>query len=297
VRLWWFSVAIDSDPRCRHQVFDIPVVSFSVIEHQLFGGHCGGCDKYHCAQTPDSVPAGHMGPNLVALIAHLSGPYHLSIRNIRDYLYEHWQLSFSLGTISQAQAKATAALGDPYRQIGTYFRCRPIVHADETRHFRETECRWLWTLVTLQAYYILTQASRGREAADTLLGEFTGYLVTDDYAGYNRVPDARRQLCWPHLIRKLIDIAGRVGNGDKIGRRLLLLAHSVIRTRHRWQNHQIKEEIYYRRMHRLRKSFHDKCSCTSTEIVCMRLTHSVTNAAPTDRSMVKWYNPALFESY
>ncbi|MDB4224670.1 IS66 family transposase, partial [Granulosicoccus sp.] len=250
------SVSIEPEPRCRHQVFDIPVVRFSVIEHQLFGGHCSGCGKYHCAQTPGSVPSGQMGPNLVALIAHLSGRYHLSIRNIQNYLYEHWQLSFSLGAISQAQAKATAALGEPYRQIGAYVRSQPVVHADETRHFRGTECRWLWSLVTLQACYFLTQASRGKEAADTLLGEFTGYLVTDDYAGYNRVPESRRQLCWPHLIRKFIDIAGRVGNAGKIGRRLLLLAHSVIRTRHRWQNQTIDETIYYRRMYRLRESFH-----------------------------------------
>ena len=250
------SVTIESDPRCRHQVFDIPVVRFSVIEHQLFGGECSGCGKHHCAQTPDSVPAGQMGPNLVALIAHLSGRYHLSIRNIQDYLYEHWQLSFSLGAISQAQAKATTALGDPYRQIGTYVRNQPVAHADETRHFRGTECRWLWSLVTLHACYFLTQASRGKEAADTLLGEFIGYLVTDDYVGYNRVPENRRQLCWPHLIRKFTDIGQRVGNGGKIGRRLLLLAHAVIRTRHRWQNQCIDETLYYRRMQRLRTSFH-----------------------------------------
>jgi hypothetical protein len=49
-------VAIEPDPRCRHQVFDIPVVRFSVIEHQLFGGYCSGCGKHHCAQTPGSVP-------------------------------------------------------------------------------------------------------------------------------------------------------------------------------------------------------------------------------------------------
>jgi len=96
-------------------VFDIPVVRCSVVEHQLFGGQCNGCGKYHCAQTPNSFPAGHMGPNLVALIAHLSGRYHLSIRNIQDYLREHWQLDFSIGAISEAQAKATKALAEPYR--------------------------------------------------------------------------------------------------------------------------------------------------------------------------------------
>jgi transposase len=249
------SVTIEPDPRCRHQVFDIPVVRFSVIEHQLFGGYCSGCGTHHCAQTPDSVPAGQMGPNLVALIAHLSGRYHFSIRNIQNYLLEHWQLSFSIGAISQAQAKATAALGEPYRQIGKYVRQQPVVHADETRHFRGNECRWLWALVAVQACYFLTQASRGKEAADTLLGDFSGYLVTDDYVGYNRVSEDRRQLCWPHLIRKFIDIGSRVGNGGKIGRRLLLIAHAVIRTRHRWQDQRINESTYFRRMNRLRRSF------------------------------------------
>lgn len=67
------TVSIDSEPRCRHQVFDIPVVRFSVIEHQLFGGQCSDCGKHHRAQTPSSIPTGQMGPNLVALIAHLSG--------------------------------------------------------------------------------------------------------------------------------------------------------------------------------------------------------------------------------
>jgi transposase len=248
-------VVIESEPKCRHQVFDIPEVRYSLIEHQLFAGHCSGCGKYHAAQTPSCVPSGQMGPNLIALIAHLSGRYHLSIRQIQDYLQEHWQLSFSLGAISQAQAKATTALADPYRQIGEHVRSQAVAHADETRHFRGTECRWLWTMVIQEACYFLTHHSRGKVAADTLLGNFTGFLVTDDFAGYNRVPESRRQLCWLHLIRKFVDISERVGNGGKIGRRLLLISHAVIRTRHRWQNQCIDEAIYFRRMQRLRYSF------------------------------------------
>lgn len=101
-------------------------------------------------------------------------------------------------------------------QIGEYVRQQPVVHADETRHFRGNECRWLWTLVTLKACYFLTQVSRDKEAADTLSGDFSGYLVTDDYVGYNRFCEDRRQLCWPHLIRKFTDIGSRIGNGGKI---------------------------------------------------------------------------------
>ena len=77
------SVTLENEPRCRHQVFDVPVVRFSVVEQQLFGGQCGGCGKYHCVKALDSVCSSQMGPNLMALIAHLSAGYHLLIRNIR----------------------------------------------------------------------------------------------------------------------------------------------------------------------------------------------------------------------
>ncbi|ASJ73901.1 hypothetical protein IMCC3135_19110 [Granulosicoccus antarcticus IMCC3135] len=103
--------------------------------------------------------------------------------------------------------------------------------------------------------YFLTHYSRGKVAADTLLGGFAGFLLTDDYAGYNRVPESRRQLCWPHLIRKFVDISERVGSAGRVGRRLLLISHAVIRTRHRWQNQCIDEATYFRRMRRLRNSF------------------------------------------
>lgn len=249
------SIILNNEPVCRHQVFDIPDVSFTLIEHQLFGGQCSGCGKRHNAQLPDTVPSGQMGPNLIALIAHLSGQYHLSIRQIQNYLREHWSLNFSTGAISQAQGKAIHALAEPYRQIGDYVRQQPVAHADETRHFRGTSCRWLWALVTVQACYFLTQASRGKEAADTLLGHFGGYLISDDYVGYNRYPEERRQLCWAHLIRKFIDISCRPGNGGKVGKRLLLIAYVIVRIRHRWESGNISETIYFRRMNRLQCSF------------------------------------------
>ena len=36
-----------------------------------------------------------MGPNLIALITHLAGQFHLSIRDTQQYLLEHYTLEFS----------------------------------------------------------------------------------------------------------------------------------------------------------------------------------------------------------
>ena len=83
-------------PTTMLDVFSRKITSWEV--HEIESGEYAAT----ILTNTDSVPAGQMGPNLVALIAYLSGRYHLSIRNIQDYLREHWQLSFSLGAISQA---------------------------------------------------------------------------------------------------------------------------------------------------------------------------------------------------
>jgi len=248
-------VAIGSQPSYRHQVFDLPEVRYIVTEHQVYTGYCHSCGTQHTAHWPDSVPSGQMDAGLISTITLLSGQFHLSIRQIQQFLKEQWQLDFSIGAISQAQGKANPWLGHLYRQIGDKIRQSPIAHADETRHFRGTEQRWLWALVTNSLCYFMIHYSRGKIAANTLLGSFNGFLVTDHYCGYNDVPAHRRQLCWAHLIRHFIQISERKGLSGTIGQRLLLISYAVFRTHHRYAYEAEKQGIYQRRMKRLRQSF------------------------------------------
>ena len=246
---------IDREPAVRHQVFELPEVRFEVTEHQLYQGQCTVCDRRHLAQLPQWVPSGQMGAGLIAWIGMLAGQFHLSLRQIQALMEELWQLRFSLGAISQAQGKLTPWLGPVYRQIGAHVRQADVAHADETTHYRHTERRWLWCLATPLATYFLTHYSRGKAAAMELLGAFSGVLVTDHYSGYNDYTRALRQLCWAHLVRRLERIARRVGDAGQVGKRLLLLARSVIRIRHRWEHGQLTLYQYQRRMQRVRHSF------------------------------------------
>ena len=131
-----------------------------------------------------------------------------------------------------------------------------VAHADETSYYRGKERRCLWALVTDTVCWFMTHYSRAMGAADILLGDFNGYLVTDHYAGYNRVDAKHRQLCWAHLTRhfNFIAMSERCGQAGRIGGRLLLIAHGVIRTRHRYQDDDMTKAIYRRRMQRLRQS-------------------------------------------
>lgn len=248
-------VLVGADPSFRHQVFDLPEVKFTVTEHQVFDGQCRCCHQVHKGRWPDSIPSGQMGPTLIAWIVMMSANFHLSVRQMQQLLAEQWQLPFSTGAVSEAQAKALPWLAPLYQDIGEHIRQEDVVHADETRYFLDAQCRWLWALASHSCLYLMTHYSRGMKAADSLLLGFKGYLVTDHYAGYNHYPREKRQLCWAHLIRHFRSISERPNFSGRVGNRLLLIGDLVFRTRHRWEREEITEAIYRRRMARLRKCF------------------------------------------
>lgn len=248
-------LVMQTQPSYRHQVFELPEVKFQVTEHQLYKGCCSACDAQHTAAWPDSIPSGQMDAGLISTIVLLSGQFHLSMRQIQTYLKQIWQLDFSVGAISQAQGKANQWMGDVYRDIGEHVRQSEVAYADETRHFRGSEQRWLWTLVTTSACFFMVHYSRGKMAARELLSGFKGYLITDHYSGYNDYPHDRRQLCWAHLIRHFQQISERKGQCGDVGKRLLLIAHVLFKTCHQYRHDPDQRWRYRRRIKRLRESF------------------------------------------
>lgn len=250
----------------RHQVFDLPEVKYTVTEYQAYSGTCSRCGRRHAGKLPDWVPSGQMGAGLISWIALLSGQYHLSTRQIQSLLEQHWQLSFSVGAISQAQRPVSGWLQPLYAQIGEAVRQSPVAHADETIHYRAHERRWLWTLCTDSAVYFLTHYSRGKAAASELLGEFQGILISDRHGGYNGHPPEQRQLCWAHIIRNLERTAERKGEAGQLGQRLVRLARLTIRVEHRWRQSRYGSDICRHRLDRIRKHFRDSLTWGSQHL-------------------------------
>lgn len=57
----------------------------------------------------------------------------------------------------------------------------------------------------IQGAFFYYSRSRSGENARKLLDGFHGYLTTDAYAGYDKVPDIKRALCWAHCRRYLVE--------------------------------------------------------------------------------------------
>ena len=240
-----------------HQVFDLPEVSYFVTEHQLFRATCTKCINTAEATLPDTVSGTQMGGNLLSYIALQSGQFHQSVSQIQQQLKQHFGLAFSRGAISEAQGRVSAMLTPTYQAIKQQVQSASLIHADETRHQRGGERRWMWMALSKIAVCFMTAYGRGIDAAKRLLGsELAGVLVTDQYAAYRFVDASQRQLCWAHVLRNVAAIAqsGEQVN-QPIGARLVLLASSLFRARHRYENGELGKEQYLHRLRRYRQSW------------------------------------------
>lgn len=98
-------LTLQDEPVMRHPVFELPEVRYHVTEYQLYAGDCPRCHRQTLGRFPHWVPSGQMGLGLLGWISVLAGQFHLSVRQIRRFLQEQWQLHFSIGAISQSQGK------------------------------------------------------------------------------------------------------------------------------------------------------------------------------------------------
>ncbi|GAB4161457.1 MAG: hypothetical protein Fur005_18960 [Roseiflexaceae bacterium] len=98
----------------------------------------------------------------------------------------------------------STALEPLHHAIHTHVLRQPSMHMDETRWREQNRGAWLWVQTTPTATCFHIHRSRGRVAFDAIVPEDArGVIHSDRYVVYHHLPNARRQLCWAHLIRDL----------------------------------------------------------------------------------------------
>lgn len=210
----------DPTPR-RHQVTEVPRVRPQVTEYQLHALACSQCGLVTTAALPPGVPPGAFGPRLAATVAVCTGVYHLSKRATEGVLADLFGVEVALGTVTACEQTVSAALAAPVAEAHAYVQQHAVVHADETGWREGRQRAWLWVAVTARVTVFLVHARRGLVAAQALLGEFAGILVTDRWSAYAHWSRERRQLCWAHLVREFTAFTERGGAAARIGQALL----------------------------------------------------------------------------
>ena len=108
-----YSLSGDDETRQRHQVTDIPPVVAETIEYQLHLLECPRCGTKTRSQLPQEVSCSAFGPHLMAMVAALSGQYHLSKRHIEEILSDFFGADIGLGTVHALEQSMSEALKGP----------------------------------------------------------------------------------------------------------------------------------------------------------------------------------------
>jgi transposase len=198
----------EGEPR-RHQVTEVPPVKAHITEYQFPNVVCGDCGKTTRAPLPEEI-AGQFGPQLTALIAYWTVVCRLPRRLVEAMLADVLGIEISLGSTQKAWEEVSQAVEQPVQQLQEQLPREAVLNVDETGWRTNGDKRWIWALVAKQFVFYVVASTRGAEVLVSLLGAvYRGILCSDRWVVYLTYHSGRRmQLCWAHLKRNILGIAG-----------------------------------------------------------------------------------------
>lgn len=235
----------------RHQVFEIPVVKYEVIEYQLQKGCCINCSESYSADLPVGVSWKGFGPRVQSMTSLLTSKYRLSKRLVTTWFKDIYQMPVCLGSISNIEAIVSEALAPVHQDIAARIRSEKVVNADETGHKECNKNGWAWILSTIRYTLFELRRSRGKKVAKEIIGNFQDRVfITDRYLAYDYLPDKNRQICWAHLKRDFQKISEREDESGRVGRALLKCYKKVFSF---WNNDYQEREVTRKKTKRLKR--------------------------------------------
>ena len=206
----------------RRELTIIPA-QVKVIEHKQAVYSCRHCERHsdHTpivkAPTPEPVIKGSLAsPSAVAHIMHQK--YVMCAPLYRQE--QDWQrqgIALSRQTMANWIIRCSADWLEPlYEQMRTRLLAQDVLHADETvlqvlrepgKKANTNSYMWMYRTsgdvkhpIVLYEY----QPTRSSAHPKRFLDDFKGYLHTDGYAGYHKLP-VTVVGCWAHMRRKFVD--------------------------------------------------------------------------------------------
>lgn len=185
-----------------HQNVDLPKIKPYVVEYQLEHGRCRKCGKRRSSKLPEGVTPDTFGPRVKSVVASLSGFYKNSKREIANIMKDIFNMSISVGSVSNSEARVSSKCKEAYEQIEEEMKASEILHIDETSHYNKGKLEWCWMFANNKASLMKLADTRGmRFLKNSAFCDYKNRVITDRYAVYNHFSDEKRQICWAHLLR------------------------------------------------------------------------------------------------
>ena len=237
----------------RYQQVEVPPIKPHTTEWRCHEVACPKCTyKTRAPYDPETIPASPFGPRLMALIAFLTGVYHVSRRKTVVLLWELLGVRISLGALSAIEARVSAATApaveDAWARVGE----GAVKHTDGTSWLQGGAARALWTIATKAATVFKILADNSKATLEPLYGSLRGVLVSDRARALNFWAMEHRQICWAHLLRKFVSFSERAGPAAAIGRELLDYTGILFEYWHDYQDAKLPREQFVAWMAALR---------------------------------------------
>lgn len=186
----------------KRQVFDIPVVTIQVTEHQGEVKRCPCCGTINTAVFPDGITkATQYGKDVKSLATYLMQFQLLPSERTKELLRDIFGCSVSEGTLFNWNKEIHTGLEESEQQIKEQLMQSPQINADETGMFCIGNLHWLHVASTPRLTHYHIHAKRGSEAMG-IFSKYNGTLVHDFWKSYFEFC-CNHGLCNSHLIREL----------------------------------------------------------------------------------------------
>lgn len=207
----------------RHQQTEMPSVKPHTTEwrrHQVTCPTCGY--KTRAAYDEKVIPPSPFGPRLMAIMAMITGIYHVSRRSTVSLLSDLLGVRVSLGALSAVEERVGEAVQPLVDEAWNHVGAANVKHTDGTSWYQAGLSMALWTIETAAATVFKIVADSTKKTLQSLYGsQLTGILVSDRATSLTFWAMERRQICWAHLIRKFVSFSERDGLAGVLGRQLL----------------------------------------------------------------------------
>jgi transposase len=152
-------------------------------------------------------------------------------------LHDVLGVQLSLGSVSNVEAKVSAALDGAHADALARVRQARVKHLDATSWSRSGEPSSLWTFASRLATVFVITASATAETVQALVGRMRGTLVTDRGSQFGFWAMEQRQICWAHLVRKFVAFSqSSHPEAKRLGEALLLLSQAHLVEWHRFRD-------------------------------------------------------------
>jgi transposase len=244
----WKPLPQVDDPNAkRHQVTEVPPIQPHTTEHRRHAVTCPHCS--FVTEAPyDKIPASSFGPRLTAIMAMLTGIYHLSRRQAQRLLSDVVGVDVSLGGLSKVEARVSKAVKPAVTEVWNRVGEDQVKHTDGTSWFQAGVTLCLWTIATKAATVFKIISDGTAETLTPLFGALRGILVSDRASAINFWAMERRQICWSHLIRKYVSFSERDGPAGAFGKELLDYAGLIFEYWHNFKDDKLSRDDLVSRM-------------------------------------------------